>query len=78
VEWEIEVTDEFERWWDSLTEAEQVDVRAIVLLLRSFGPALRHPFCSGVKSTAVRLTLKPPAASACRTDGCIAFCLAAI
>jgi len=51
VEWEIEVTDEFEQWWDSLTETEQVDVRSVVLLLRSFGPALRHPFSSGVKTS---------------------------
>jgi hypothetical protein len=35
VEWEIEVTDEFERWWNSLTVAEQEDVRALVLLLRA-------------------------------------------
>ncbi|MEK7404975.1 MAG: type II toxin-antitoxin system RelE/ParE family toxin [Acidobacteriota bacterium] len=51
MEWEIEVTDEFERWWDSLTESEQEDVRVCVLLLRQFGPALRFPFSSGVKTS---------------------------
>jgi hypothetical protein len=51
VEWEIEVTAEFERWWNSLTVAEQEDVRALVLLLRAFGPALKHPFSSGVTTS---------------------------
>ncbi len=49
MEWEIEVTDEFERWWDSLSEAEQEDVRACVLLLRECGPGLRFPFTSGIR-----------------------------
>ena len=51
MEWEIEVTDEFERWWDSLAESEQEDVRAFVLLLRQFGPALRFPFSSDIKTS---------------------------
>ena len=51
VEWEVEVTDEFERWWKSLTVAEQEDVRAVVLLLRAFGPALKNPFSSGVRTS---------------------------
>ena len=51
MEWEIEVTDEFERWWNSLTVAEQEHVRALVLLLRAFGPALKHPFSSGVRTS---------------------------
>jgi hypothetical protein len=51
VEWEVEVTGEFEHWWTSLTEGEQEDVRAVVLLLRAFGPALRHPFSSGVTTS---------------------------
>ena len=51
MEWEIEVTDEFERWWDSLSEGEQEDVRACVLLLRQYGPTLRFPFSSGVQTS---------------------------
>jgi len=51
LEWEIEGTDEFERWWDSLSEAEQEDVRACVLLLREYGPALRFPFSSGITTS---------------------------
>ena len=49
MEWEIEYTDEFEAWWDQLTEDEQVDVNAKIILLQRFGPALRRPH-SGVIS----------------------------
>ena len=31
--WEVEVTDEFQTWWDSLSEDEQVDVAASVQTL---------------------------------------------
>ena len=51
VEWEIEVTGEFERWWDSLSEGEQEDVRACVLLLREYGPALPFPFSTGIHAS---------------------------
>lgn len=27
--WEVEYTDEFEKWWNALTESEQIDVAAI-------------------------------------------------
>ena len=43
VEWEIEFTDEFDRWWNSLSEGEQEDVAAKVIMLRRFGPALSRP-----------------------------------
>lgn len=51
MEWEVEVTGEFEVWWDSLTESEQEDVRVSVLLLREFGPSLRFPFSSGIRTS---------------------------
>ena len=51
VEWEVEVTDEFEDWWDSLSEDEQEDIRVGVLLLRQFGPSLRFPYSSGVMTS---------------------------
>lgn len=31
--WEVEYTDEFGQWWESLTEAEQVSVAVSVQLL---------------------------------------------
>ena len=43
MEWEVEFTDEFEVWWDSLNQVEQEDVRASVVLLREYGPGLGRP-----------------------------------
>ncbi len=48
---EIEYTDEFEKWWDSLSEAEQEDVSAIVNLLKERGVQLRSPHTSGINSS---------------------------
>jgi hypothetical protein len=48
VEWEIEFTDEFGAWWDSLTADEQDSVRDIVDLLRRFGPGLGRPHADSV------------------------------
>ena len=50
-EWEVEFTDEFRTWWDGLTEAEQIDVRAEVNLLRRFGPTLGRPHVDSVASS---------------------------
>ncbi len=41
---EVEFTDEFEEWWDSLDEAEQDSVARIVVRLREEGPALSRPY----------------------------------
>ena len=46
--WEVEFTDEFEEWWESLAEEEQEDVRASVRLLIKHGPALPFPHSSKV------------------------------
>lgn len=51
MEWEVEVTGDFEQWWDRLSGSEQESIRTIVLLLRQFGPALRFPFSSGIKAS---------------------------
>lgn len=41
--WEVEYTDEFGLWWDSLEETEQESVAASVNLLREMGPQLPRP-----------------------------------
>jgi hypothetical protein len=41
--WEVEFTDEFGEWWDSLTVQEQKVINAKVLLLQEFGPVLPRP-----------------------------------
>ena|SRR5579859_4597436 len=47
--WEIEYTDQFEEWWDSLSAGEQVDILASVRLVEEYGPALGYPYSSGVR-----------------------------
>ena len=48
---EIEFTDEFEAWWESLDEFEQSDVAASVSLLRVLGALLRYPHSSGIEAS---------------------------
>lgn len=45
---EVEYTDEFGQWWNSLDEAEQTSVATYVGLLEQNGPALKHPYSSGI------------------------------
>jgi len=51
VECEVEFTDEFGEWWDSLTEGEQIDVAAVTTLLEKKGPQLPYPHSSGIKGS---------------------------
>ena len=54
MEWEVEYTDEFEAWWDGLSEAEQEVVNAGVELLQRFGPALRRPYTDTIGGSRFR------------------------
>jgi len=49
--WEVEYTDEFEQWWETLSEAEQDAVAFSVGLLQSEGTFLRFPHSSDVKQS---------------------------
>jgi len=49
--WEVEYTDEFEEWWDDLSEGEQIAVTAHVGLLEEMGPNLKFPYSSGVQNS---------------------------
>ena len=49
--WEVEFTNEFEDWWDSLDEDEQEDVDASVGLLIKAGPNLTFPYSSGINGS---------------------------
>lgn len=51
MEWEIEYANEFGGWWDSLSEAEQEDIAAVVELLEEKGPQLPHPYSSGINGS---------------------------
>lgn len=46
--WEVEFTDEFEAWWDSLTVDEQDSVAFGVGLLQAKGPTLGRPYADTV------------------------------
>jgi hypothetical protein len=48
VPWEVEFTDEFQDWWDALSEEQQDDLAATVRLLIEFGPALGFPHSSKI------------------------------
>jgi hypothetical protein len=41
--WEVEYTDEFEAWWNTLTSDEQVEIDAKVRLLEERGSVLPRP-----------------------------------
>jgi hypothetical protein len=44
VEWDVEVTDEFTAWYDSLSPAEDDAVSGAIAVLIQSGPALGRPF----------------------------------
>jgi len=49
--WEVEYTDEFEQWWETLEEAEHKRVAYSVNLLCQIGPSLSYPHSSDVKGS---------------------------
>lgn len=49
--WRIEFTDQFELWWNTLTEDEQERVTAAVELLEDHGPSLGRPVVDTVKGS---------------------------
>jgi len=49
--WAVEFTDEFEAWWNVLSEGEQVDVAASVRLIEELGPALGRPHVDTVQGS---------------------------
>jgi hypothetical protein len=50
MEWGGEFTSEFDGWWNSLSEAEQVDVNAKVILLQKLGLSLPRPYADLIHS----------------------------
>ncbi len=49
--WEVEYTDEFGEWWNTLTQIEQIKVDVYVRLLEKLGPGLHHPYSSGINGS---------------------------
>ena len=48
---EIEFTDEFGEWWNSLNSDEQSSVDSVVRLLEDRGVNLEFPYSSGIKGS---------------------------
>ena len=46
--WEVEYTEVFGAWWNSLSEPEQDSIAAAVDLLEEYGPALKRPYADTV------------------------------
>lgn len=49
--WEVEFTDEFGEWWDSLGELQQDAIDRAVGKLREMGPSLPRPLADTVKDS---------------------------
>ncbi|NET59963.1 MAG: addiction module toxin RelE [Symploca sp. SIO2E6] len=49
--WNVEYTDEFQEWWNTLTEKQQDDITAIVKLLMEEGAKLPFPYSSGIEGS---------------------------
>ena len=49
--WNVEYTDEFEEWWETLNEDEQDAVDRSVGLLEDKGPSLKFPYSSDVRQS---------------------------
>jgi hypothetical protein len=49
--WEVEYTDEFGDWWNSLSEEEQEALDVSVRLLEERGPGLGFPHSSGINGS---------------------------
>jgi len=47
--WEVEYTDEFGEWWETLGEAEQDAITFSVGLLQNEGPSLKYPHSTDVR-----------------------------
>jgi hypothetical protein len=51
--WEVEYTDDFGEWWDTLSEEAQVDIASSVGLLEQCGPNLKFPHTSGIQGSRI-------------------------
>lgn len=51
VVWEVEVTDEFESWWDGLTVDQQESLTDRIGLLAERGPGLGRPVVDRIQSS---------------------------
>jgi hypothetical protein len=53
VPWTIEVTEEFERWWDLLTEEERISIDGMIRVLEAQGSLLGDPYAVPVAGSRI-------------------------
>lgn len=51
--WNVDYTDEFGEWWESLADDAQESVDTVVLLLRQLGPQLPFPYSSKISNSSI-------------------------
>lgn len=51
MKWEVEYTDEFGEWWETLSEDEQESIAVSIGLLEIMGPNLPRPHADTVKGS---------------------------
>ena len=49
--WDVEFTSQFESWWNSLSDDEQVEISAKVELLQESGPTLPRPHADVISTS---------------------------
>ncbi|GAB4200726.1 MAG: type II toxin-antitoxin system RelE/ParE family toxin [Wenzhouxiangellaceae bacterium] len=49
--WDVEYTDEFGDWWETLSENQQDSIIATTELLMECGPGLKFPHSSGIEGS---------------------------
>jgi len=49
--WDVEVSDEFAQWYDTLDESESVSVDSAVDKLMEYGPLLTRPYADTLKGS---------------------------
>ncbi len=49
--WEVEASDEFKEWYESLDEEERASVADSVDILEEYGPALGRPFADTLRGS---------------------------
>jgi len=49
--WNVETTDTFDAWFDSLDDVDRVNVLAAMMVLRETGPLLSRPYADTVKGS---------------------------
>ncbi|MBX5443663.1 type II toxin-antitoxin system RelE/ParE family toxin [Sphaerobacter sp.] len=61
--WEVEYTDEFEAWWQTLSDDEQDAIVAAVEVLEERGPGLGRPLVDSIRTSRHpnMKELRPPA-----------------